>query len=63
MSTEANTSTRKRNTSGLCPWEKGQSGNPNGRAPKVHGTPDKLPAALADDIPGILKGVTPINRR
>jgi hypothetical protein len=57
MNTEANTSRHKRNTSGLRPWGKGKSGNPKGRAPKVHATADKLRAALADDLPDIIKGV------
>jgi hypothetical protein len=57
MSTESETPSSGPNTSGLRPWKKGQSGNPNGRRAKGLATAEKLRNALVDEPPGILDSV------
>lgn len=42
------------NTSGLRPWKKGESGNPNGRRAKGLATAERLRNALVKDLPDIL---------
>ena len=43
------------NTSGLRPWRKGQSGNPNGRRARGLATAERLRNALVDELPAILE--------
>jgi hypothetical protein len=43
--------------SGLRPWPKGKSGNPNGRRAKGLATVEKLRAALVKDLPEVIKAV------
>jgi hypothetical protein len=45
------------NTSGLRPWRKGQSGNPNGRRAKGLATAERLRNALVKELPDILRTV------
>jgi hypothetical protein len=53
-STEAEPASTEPNTSGLRPWQKGQSGNPHGRRAKGLATAEKLRNALVADLPEIL---------
>lgn len=55
MSTEAESPNAEPTTSGLRPWRKGQSGNPNGRRAKGLATAERLRNALVKDLPAILK--------
>ena len=57
MSTEADTPNIGPTISGLRPWKKGQSGNPNGRRAKGLATAERLRNALVKDLPEILKTV------
>ena len=57
MSTEAQSRNNEPNTSGLRPWQKGQSGNPHGRRAKGLATAERLRNALVKDLPAILEGV------
>ena len=55
MSSDPESPSTGPNTSGLRPWRKGQSGNPNGRRAKGLATAEKLRTALVKDLPEILK--------
>jgi Family of unknown function (DUF5681) len=57
MNTETETTDSGRNTSGLRPWRKGQSGNPLGRRAKGLATAERLRNALVKELPQILKTV------
>jgi hypothetical protein len=57
-STEVNGTSSGQNTSGLRPWKKGQSGNPNGRRAKGLASAERLRNALVEDLPEILRTVT-----
>ena len=45
--------TVKRNTKGLKPFKKGQSGNPNGRPKKLPGIDDLLADVLGEEKEGV----------
>lgn len=57
MSTESEPAGTEPKTSGLTPWRKGQSGNPNGRRAKGLATAERLRNALVKDLPAILESV------